>query len=122
MARGVARQTLFRKYVAVFVILVSGVLVLGALVQLYFSYQENQTALLNIQSKKAAGAAIRIEQFLQETERQIGGSIEVGPPGSPLTSEQRRGDYLQLLRQAPAPRSVTWIGPGSSNSASPAWP
>ena len=69
------RQPLFRKYVAVFVILVSGALITSGLVEMYFSYQENQSALLTIQREKAAGAATRIEQFLQEIERQIGGAI-----------------------------------------------
>ena len=103
------RQPLFRKYVAVFVILVSGALVISGLVQLYFSYQENQTALLSIQREKAIGAATRIEQFLQEIERQIGGSIELGPPGSLVTSEQRRSDYLRLLRQAPAITEISYL-------------
>jgi signal transduction histidine kinase/DNA-binding response OmpR family regulator len=101
------RQPLFRKYVAVFVILVSGALVTSGLLQLYFSYQENQAALLSIQREKAAGASTQIAQFLQEIERQIGGSIELGPPGSPVSADQRRSDYLRLLRQAPA---ITEIG------------
>jgi hypothetical protein len=118
----IRRQTLFRKYVAFFVILVSGGLVISGLLQLYFSYQENQTALLSIQSEKAAGASIRIEQFLQEIERQVGGAIEVGPPGSTMTSDQRRSDYLRLLRVAPAsPRSATWMRRVASSSASRVW-
>src|SRR4030081_896335 len=94
----VKRQPLFRKYVAVFVILVSGALITSGLVQLYFSYQENQTALLSIQREKAAGAATHIEQFLQVIERQIGGAIQVGPAGTPVSIDQRKGEYLRLLR------------------------
>ena len=57
------RQPLFRKYAAVFVLLVSGALVTSGILQLYFQYQENQAALLAIQTEKAAGASTRIEQF-----------------------------------------------------------
>jgi len=103
------RQPLFRKYVAVFVILVSGALITSGLVQFYFSYQENQAALLSIQREKAAGAATRIEQFLQEIERQIGGAIQVGPAGTPVSVDQRRGDYLRLLREAPAITEISYL-------------
>jgi signal transduction histidine kinase/DNA-binding response OmpR family regulator len=107
--RGPSRQPLFRKYVAVFVILVSGALVASGLLQLYFSYQENQAALLSIQREKAIGASTRIAQFLQEIERQIGGSIELGPPGSLVSADQRRSDYLRLLRQAPAITEISYL-------------
>src|SRR6266567_1077313 len=103
------RQPLFRKYVAVFVILVSGALVSSGLLQLYFSYQENQAALLSIQREKAVGAATRIEQFLQEIERQIGGAIQIGPAGTPVNADQRRSDYLRLLREAPAITEISYL-------------
>jgi signal transduction histidine kinase len=103
------RQPLFRKYVAVFVILVSGALITSGLVQLYFSYQENQAALLSIQREKAAGAATRIEQFLQEIERQIGGAVQIGPAGTRVNADQRRSDYLRLLRVAPAITEITYL-------------
>jgi signal transduction histidine kinase/ActR/RegA family two-component response regulator len=105
----VKRQPLFRKYVAVFVILVSGALITSGLVQLYFSYQENQAALLSIQREKAAGAATRFEQFLQVIERQIGGAIQVGPAGTPVSIDQRKSDYLRLLREAPAITEISYL-------------
>jgi HAMP domain-containing protein len=105
----VKRQPLFRKYAAVFVLLVSGALVTSSLLQLYFQYQENQAALLGIQREKAAGAATRIEQFLQEIERQMGGAVETGPPGSVVAIDQRRSDYLRLLRQAPAITELSYL-------------
>jgi signal transduction histidine kinase/CheY-like chemotaxis protein len=107
----VKRQRLFGKYVAVFVTLVSGALITSGVVQLYFSYQENQAALLSVQSEKAVGASNRIEEFLQEIERQIGGAVEVGPPGSSITSDQRRSDYLRLLREAPAITEISYLDP-----------
>jgi len=120
----VNRQPLFRKYVAVFVILVSGALITSGLVQMYFSYQENPAALLSIRREKAAGAATRIEQFLQEIERQISGSIQVGPAGSPVSTDQRRGDYLRLLREAPAITEISYLDPRretSSTARSATW-
>src|SRR5215203_4131537 len=43
---------LFRKYMTIFVALVSGALLLSGLVELYFSYQENQAALVTLQREK----------------------------------------------------------------------
>ena len=103
------RQPLVRKYAAVFVLLVSGALITSSLLQLYFQYQENQAALLSIQTEKAAGAATRIEQFLQEIERQMGGAVDPGPPGSTIALDQRRSDYLRLLRQAPAITELSYL-------------
>jgi hypothetical protein len=53
--------------------LVSGALLTSGLVEVYFSYKENQAALVAIQREKALGAATRIEQFIKEIERQAAG-------------------------------------------------
>jgi signal transduction histidine kinase/CheY-like chemotaxis protein len=105
------RQPLFRKYAAVFVILVCGALISSGALQLYFSYQENQAALFTIQQEKAAGAATQIAGFLQAIQQQLGGAVELGPPGTPVTIDQRRSDYLRLLRQAPAITEISYLDP-----------
>ena len=103
------RTLLFRKYLLVLVALVGGTLVLSGLVEGYFSYLENQTAVVGIQHEKAAGAAARIEQFLRDVERQV----RDGPPAATtaLTLEQRRADLLRLLRQAPSLTDVSYLDP-----------
>ena len=53
------RQSLFRKYALVLVALVSLTLIVSGLVQLVFSYQENQANLVAVQREKAAGAAVQ---------------------------------------------------------------
>jgi two-component system, NtrC family, sensor kinase len=95
-------HSLFRKYAGVFVILVGGALLASGLVQLYFSYQESQTALVELEREKAVTAATRIEQFVAETERVLNGVTEAPLIGAPRSAEQWRDDYLRLLRQAPA--------------------
>ena len=42
------RGRLFRKYVLLFVTLVSGALLTSSLIEIYFSYQENKTALVRV--------------------------------------------------------------------------
>ncbi|MBA2446807.1 MAG: GAF domain-containing protein [Chloroflexi bacterium] len=100
---------LFRKYVVIFVTLVSGALLTSGLLEIYFSYGENRTAQGRIQREKAAAAAARIEQFINEIERQVGAAVQVPPAGGALPPDQRRNDYLRLLRQAPAVTEVGYL-------------
>ncbi len=94
------RGRLFRKYVLLIVGLVSLVLLLNSALDFWFGYEENKAALFRIQQEKAASAARRIEQFVDEIERQLGWTTAPQWAASPL--EQRRFDYVRLLRQAPA--------------------
>jgi GAF domain-containing protein/HAMP domain-containing protein len=94
------RGRLFRKYVLLIVGLVSLVLLLNSALDFWFSYEENKTALFRIQQEKAGSAAHRIEQFVDEIERQLGWTTAPQWAASPL--EQRRFDYVRLLRQVPA--------------------
>ena len=66
------RGGLFLKYVVLFVGLVTGVLVINAALDLYFVYQDNRRASIEVQREKAEAAAQKIESFVREIERQIG--------------------------------------------------
>jgi signal transduction histidine kinase len=105
------RGSLFFKYVIPLVVLVMGGLVISGLVQIYFSYQENKSALARIQHEKAAAAAIRIEQFVRALEHDLSWIAQTpwGPRGVPL--DQRRLDSLRLLRQVPTITEVSHIDP-----------
>src|SRR5207248_4418403 len=102
---------LFRKYVVFFAVLVSGALLTSGLVQLYFSYQENQTTVVSVQRAKAVTAASTIEQFVREAESQIGWVTAPPSATGPLSIEQRQNDFLKLLRQAPAVSDVRYLDP-----------
>ena len=91
---------LFFKYVALFVGLVTGVLVINAALDLYFVYQDNRRASINVQREKAEAAAQRIESFVRGIENQIGWVAYA--QFASLPAEQRRFDYVRLLRQVPA--------------------
>jgi len=96
---------LFRKYAVLFVTLVTGALLANGLLEVYFSYQENKTALARIQREKTLAAALKIEHFVSETELQISWIVPWGASGvSPYTNE-----YVRLLRQDPAITEVRFI-------------
>ncbi len=103
------RGRLFRKYVALFVTLVSGALLASGLIEIYFSYQENKAALVAVQREKATGAASRIEQFVREVERQIGWTTQPVLAARGNALDQRRFDFLRLLRQVPAITEVSHL-------------
>jgi len=105
------RGSLFRKYAVLFVVLVSGALVASGALEVYFSYQENQQALVTLQREKALGAASRIEQFVKEVERQIGWTTQPSIVAPAAAMEQRRADYFRLLRQVPPITEVSYIDP-----------
>src|SRR3990172_6057049 len=109
MALSKPRGRLFRKYVVLFVSLVSGALVTSGLVEIYFSYQENKTALGRIQREKAQAAASKIEQFIKEIERQIGWTTQAQWGARSMALDQRRFDYLRLLKQSPAVTEISQL-------------
>ena len=107
--RGVARRfsrdakvrgRLFRKYVGLFVAVVSLALFANGVFEIWFSYQEHKAALIRIQREQAEAAAAKIGQFVKEIEGQLGWTVQL--PWSASTLEQRRFDALRLLRQVPA--------------------
>jgi signal transduction histidine kinase len=90
---------LLRKYAIVVGALVGGALVLGSVVQLSFSYQESQAALLGKQTVEASKAALRISQFVDNMTSHVIGTLP--PPGLgdwPL--DQRRTEFINLQRRA----------------------
>ncbi len=100
---------LFRKYVVFFVIVASVPLLLFGLVVQDIAYQNITTTLTYIHRGNAALAAFKIEQFIREIERDISGTMP--PPWLAATTspDQRRNEYLRLLRQAPAITEISYL-------------
>lgn len=94
------RGSLFFKYVIYFASSVTLALLANVAISVYFASKETRAALLELQREKAEAAANRIETYVQEIERQI--SWLKLPNAGSGNLEQRRFDYLKLLRQVPA--------------------
>jgi class 3 adenylate cyclase len=103
------RSRLFRKYAVLFAALVGGALLASGAMQHWFSYQDNQAALVAVQREKALAAAAVIEQFVKQIENQIGWVTPVAFVAGAGSPDQRRADFLRLLRQAPAITEVAHI-------------
>jgi signal transduction histidine kinase len=99
---------LLRKYAIVFGALVGGSLIAGSLLQLYFTYQESQRALLKIEQVEASRAALVISGFVDGTKAQLL-AILPAPGLSDYPCEQRYTDFVQLQRRAPEISEVSFV-------------
>ena len=86
------KRGLFLKYVVLFVGLVTGVLVINAALDMYFVYQDNRRASIDVQREKAEAAAQRIESFVRGIENQIGW---VAYARTPDTRPRNRTTYFR---------------------------
>ena len=100
---------LFRKYVVVFVALVSGALLCSGLIELYFSYLENRRAVAELQSEKARTAAVTVDQFVREVQHAIDSTIPPTWAAEVVSPEQRQSDFRRLSRLAPAITEVVYL-------------
>ncbi len=106
-----AQGRLSRKYFRYFLLLVGSALLVSEATGLYFATQETRAALVTLQREKALGAALRIEQFAKDIERQIGWTLlPSAGGGDPLN--QRYVELLKLLRQVPAITEASWLDAG----------
>ena len=96
------QHRLFRKYVVIFFGLVSGVLIVSGVMEIYFSYQANKATLVRVQSEKAETAAMRIEEFIHEIVTAIAWTAHTAYLPDGAAPGQRYLDYLWLLRQVPS--------------------
>jgi signal transduction histidine kinase/HAMP domain-containing protein/predicted transcriptional regulator with HTH domain len=99
VARRTSRGRLFRKYLVLILSLVTIALLASGAITVYFSYQENKSALASLQHEKALAAASRIEQYIQRIEQQL--AYAALPQLDASDVELRRIEFLKLLRQAP---------------------
>src|ERR1700733_11931627 len=96
----IVRSRLFIKYVALFVSVVVLALVANGAFEVWFSFQEQKSSLINIQHQQAEAAADKIEEFVTQIQSQLGWTTQL--PWTNGSIDQRRFDALRLLRQVPA--------------------
>jgi GAF domain-containing protein/signal transduction histidine kinase len=88
------------KFALAFLGLVAAVLVVNGSIDMVLSYREATESAFRVQQEKADAAAERVAQFVGEIESQMGWTTRA--EWSRVGVEQRRYDFIRLLRQAPA--------------------
>jgi signal transduction histidine kinase len=96
----IVRSRLFVKYVALLVTVVGLALVANGAFEVWFSYREHKSVLIDTQRLQAQAAADKIEEFITQIDSQVGWTTQL--PWTDGTLDQRRFDALRLLRQVPA--------------------
>ena len=99
-ARPPPRRALGRKLAVALIGLVGFVLIVNGAVNLWLNYREARATAVRLQQEKAQAAAERIGLFVAEIENQIGWTTRA--EWSFVALDQRRYDFIRLLRQAPA--------------------
>src|SRR5438477_6203846 len=105
--RQMYRGRLFRKYLLLILSLVTIALLASGAISVYFSYQENKSALASLQHEKALAAASRIEQYIEQIVKQL--AYAALPQLDASDVELRRIEFLKLLRQAPEVTDIAQV-------------
>src|SRR5580704_15074908 len=95
-----ARGGLFRKYVVMFVAIVSLALAINGVSDIWFSYHEQKNLLFLVQREQAKSAADKIGQFLNEVMAGLAWETQLSLSDSTL--DEWQFDAVRLLRQVPA--------------------
>jgi signal transduction histidine kinase len=104
------RGRLLRKYALVFAGLVCGSLLVSGGVQLYFSYQANRQALLDVQSEKATRAALSIQQTITTIAHQVASEVQSDHPYSgPRTTLERQNTLVDLMLLVPELSDLAYL-------------
>ena len=92
--------TLAQKLAFAFLGLVSAVLLINGAIDALFSWREGRDVAVRVQQEKADAAAEKVGQFITEIEGQMGWTTRA--EWARVSVEQRRYDFIRLLRQSPA--------------------
>src|SRR5258708_5218456 len=98
------RGQLFRKYVGLFITVVCAALVTNGLLDIWFSYREQNVLLTRVQQEQVRSAAAKISQYIKEIEGQLAWATLL--PWSTDTLDEWKMDPARMLRLVPA--ASTW--------------
>jgi len=100
---------LFWRYLRVLVALVALVLLLSGGLQAYFAYRNARDDLGRIEQGQAQVAAVRIAQFVSSVAPPLLAADQTAVQVAAGAAEERRAQYLQVLRQLPAITDVRHV-------------
>ena len=92
--------SLAQKLAIAFLGLVAAVLVINGAIDMAFTYRDARAQAVRVQQEKADAAASQVVQFVTEIEQQLGWTTRAEWARTSL--EQRRYDFIRLMRQAVA--------------------
>ena len=106
-ASGPPRRFLFRKYAAVLFAAVVVPLLANGVIETWFGYRDQRTAVDRLLRTEAGAAASRIDGYVEGILTQLGWAVQL--PWNEGADERQRIDAQRLLRQVPGIMSVTLV-------------
>ena len=103
------RKRLLSRYVIYLVPLVGGIVLASGAIEIYYSFRENEQALIALQQEKARAAATRIEQYITAIVDDMRWTIVPPVADQQERLTQQRLAYLTLLRKVPAIADLTHV-------------
>ena len=98
-----------RKGLVPALLLMCSALVLSSALEVWSSWKRTEALMVGLQGEKAQAVAQRIEASVREVERYVG--LVGQPQWASLPVEQRRFDYVRLMRQMPMITSLVQLDP-----------
>ena len=99
--------SLAQKFALAFLGLVTAVLLINGVIDMIITYRDARAQAVQVQQEKAKAAAERVVGFVSEIERQLGWTTKA--EWARLSPDQRRYDFIRLLRQEPAITELIYI-------------
>lgn len=93
---------LLRRTFVIALLLVSGGLITGGVVELFFRYRENVESIETLQREMAQAAAFKIQQFIQEIEKTMRALTQTKAIVAVGLTEDYRFELIKLLKVVPA--------------------
>jgi len=100
-------EGLARRFARALIGLVAASLTVNGAINMWLSYDEATASAVGVQREKAIAAAERVAQFVGEIESQVGWTTRA--EWARVPADQRRYDFIRLLRQAPAVTEALFI-------------
>ena len=94
------RLSLAQKFAVAFLGLVTAVLLINGAIDMSITYRDARVQAVQVQQEKAKAAAERVVDFISEIEQQLGWTTRA--EWAFVSVDQRRYDFIRLLRQVPA--------------------
>ncbi len=99
--------SLAQKFAVAFVGLVTAALLVNGAIDMTITYRDARAQAVRVQQEKAKAAAGRVVDFVSEIEHQLGWTTHA--EWSRVGLDQRRYDFIRLLRQVPAITELVYI-------------
>ena len=103
-------RSIATRYAALVVALLSVALIVSGALQTWSSHRDRQAALEALQREKAQAAAVEVSRFTEDILRSLDWVTLSVAPSASTDIQQRRFEFLKLLRLEPAITTVTLVG------------